>query len=327
MAKETLVRSLTETEMRDLGFGAVVTQSSKRRLLNRNGTFNVERKNLPFIASINPYHSLIAMSWTKFFTLISLFYLLANLIFATAFYLCGPEALSGPVDDSINRFAQCFFFSVQTFATIGYGHISPRGMFANIIVTGESLFGLLSFALATGMLFARFSRPSARIIFSEKALIAPYRNITSFQFRITNARNNQLIELQANILFSRFEDRQGQRIRNFYSLPLEREKVVFFPLSWTIVHPIDEQSPLYGLTAEDLRNTDAEFLVLLTAIDETFSQTVHTRSSYKFDELTWNARFINIFNNLDNGKISIDTSRLHQVELIKENSAQIVAKK
>src|SRR5262249_10157602 len=152
---------------------------------------------------------------------------------------------------------------------------------ANIIVTIESLFGLLSIAFATGLLFARFSRPTARIIFSNSAIIAPYREITAYEFRITNARNNQIIELSANVVFSRYIEENGKRIRRFPPLPLERKKFTFFSLSWTIVHPITDTSPLYGLPERALVESSAEFLILLTGIDETFSQTVHARSSYK----------------------------------------------
>jgi inward rectifier potassium channel len=177
------------------------------------------------------------------------------------------------------------------------------------------LVGLLGFALATGLLFARFSRPTAKIIFSERAVVAPYRGITAFEFRIANARRNQLIEVEAKVLFARFEDSDGNSIRRFYTLALERNKVVFFPLSWTIVHPIDEASPLFGLTAADLTATNAEFLVLLTGIDETFSQTVHARSSYQADEVIWNAKFSSIFKKGGKGNtLSIDVRRLHLIE-------------
>src|SRR5262249_29544799 len=149
--------------------------------------------------------------------------------------------------------------------------------------------------LATGILFARFSRPTAKILFSRNAIIAPYRENIAFEFRIANERKNQIIELEAKVLFTRFEPIDGSSTRRYYSLALERSKVAFFPLTWTIVHPITPTSPLYGLTDQDLRETRAEFLILLTGIDETFSQTVHSRSSYRADEVIWNARFTDVF--------------------------------
>jgi inward rectifier potassium channel len=307
-----------ENETRDLGFGTVVARESRLRLLNRDGSFNIARSGLDRWSTINLYHSLLTIPWYKFLGLIAMGYLIANSFFALAYLLCGPGSLNAPAELRIeNRFLQAFFFSVHTFATIGYGNITPVGLAANIVVTIESLFGLLSIAFATGLLFARFSRPTAKIIFSNKAIIAPYRGISAYEFRITNARNNQIIDLSASVIFSRFVEEEGKRFRRFTPLPLEREKVTFFSLSWTIVHPIDEMSPLYGLTERDLIESGAEFLILLTGIDETFSQTVHTRSSYKADEIIWHAKFGDIFNPpTPTGRLTIDVRRLHSIERI-----------
>jgi len=302
---------------KDLGFGSVVARESQQRLLNRDGTFNVTRTGLRFSSSINLYHSLLMMPWWRFLVILSASYLVINGVFATIYLLCGPKALNGPGSGALDSdFLRAFFFSVQTFATIGYGQIGPVGLAANLIVTFESFAGLLALALATGMIFARFSRPTAKILFSQSAIIAPYQGITAFEFRIANARKNQIIELGAKVLFSRVEN-QGKAERQFHELALERRKVTFFPLSWTIVHPIDEQSPLHGLTEEDLHRDNAEFLVLLTGIDETFSQTVHARSSYRADEIVWNAKFANIFNHpRGNDRLGIDMSRLHNIERV-----------
>jgi inward rectifier potassium channel len=212
------------------------------------------------------------------------------------------------------RFLQAFFFSVETFATIGYGNIYPVGAVANMLMTLESIAGLMAVALATGVVFARFARPVVRIRFSRRAIIAPYRGITAFEFRIANERNTQMVELQAKVLLSRFEMKNGHPSRQFRELALERRQVVFFPLSWTIVHPIDETSPLYGLTHDDLVNSDAEFLILLTGYDETFATTLHTRTSYRAEEIDWDARFTSIFTTPgDGGIIRIDVGRLDEV--------------
>jgi inward rectifier potassium channel len=260
------------------------------------------------------YHDLLMMTWPRFLGLIVLFYLSVNALFAALYVACGPGALAGTSAVTLGgRFAESFFFSVPTFATIGYRARSPPSTAANVLVTVESLAGLLGFALATGILFARFSRPTAQILFSRNALIAPYRDITAFEFRIANARSNQIIELEAKVLLSWFKP--GQTSRDFFPLKLEREKVVFFPLSWTIVHPIDEQSPLWGVTPEKLAGCSTEFLILLTGIDETFSQSVHARSSYKAEEVVWGARFANLFNPpTPDGVLSIDIGRLHDIE-------------
>jgi inward rectifier potassium channel len=273
---------------------------------------------LGFWTSISPYHALLTISWGMYLALASVSYLVVNALFACAYLLCGPGALAGVREGQVHsEFLRAYFFSVQTLATIGYGHISPSGLPANILVTIESLVGLFGFALVAGLLFARVSRPTARILFSDTAVIAPYRGITAFEFRIANQRTNQIIELAAKVVYSRMERSDGTDVRRYYELPLERRKVAFFPLSWTIVHPIDASSPLHGLTDNDLRETDAEFLILLTGIDETFSQTVHARSSYKPHEIVWNAKFANIFNRPSrDGQLTIDVGRIHSIEKI-----------
>jgi len=311
----------SEEDLRDLGFGSVITTETRGRLLNRDGTFNVDREGLGAFASISPYHALLTIPWRLYFVLVALAYLAANVLFAIAYRLCGPGALqvAGGGDAT---FADAFFFSVQTLATIGYGRISPIGPAANLVVTAESLVGLLGFALATGILFARFSRPAADVLFSRKAVIAPYHGGEAFEFRIANRRHNELIEVAAKVLFSRLEARGERRVRRFYDLSLERERVVFFPLSWTVVHPIGEGSPLHGLTPKDLRDSEAEFLILLTGVDETFMQMVHARSSYKAEEIVWNARFKDVFQRpKDGGRLKVDIGRLHAIEQLSTTEA------
>lgn len=312
----TLTTKTDDDENRDLGFGQKVAGESQRRLLNRDGSFNVARTGLNPLSSFSLYHTLLRITWPRFFGFVVVSYLIANSIFACAYFLCGPDALMVPENLQIgNRFWEAFFFSVHTMATIGYGNITPVGIASNLIVTIEALFGLLGFALVTGILFSRFSRPTAKILFSEKAIIAPYRGINALEFRITNGRCNEIIELHATVMYSQFEDVGGKRLRRFYPLTLERDRVAFFTLSWTLVHPIDEHSPLYGKTELDLQSADAEILVLLTGIDETFSQTVHTRSSYKDDEIVWRAKFGDIYNPpTPTGRLTIDVRKLHSIE-------------
>ena len=307
-----------EGESRDLGFGSVVARERKR-LLNRDGSFNVRRSGLGFWQSSSLYHTLLTMSWRRFLTLIVLAYVAVNSLFALAYTMCGPGALDGAGSGS-SSFVQAFFFSVQTFGTIGYGHEYPVSMLANALVAIESLFGLLGFALATGIMFARFSRPLAQIKFSRRAVIAPYGNKRAFMFRIANVRSNELIETEARIVLSRFVTIDGTATRRFSTLKLERAKVAFLPLSWTIVHPIDEDSPLWGMNEEDYVSYGVEFLVLLTAIDETFSQTVHARMSYSFEEIEWNARFSDIFGrSQDAATLTVDISRIDTIEPVITN--------
>ncbi|MDX2041458.1 MAG: ion channel [Acidobacteriota bacterium] len=305
-----------QDENRDLGFGSKVAGESSKRLLNRDGSFNVARTGLNSLAAFSLYHSLLQISWPKFFGFVVVGYLIANAVFACAYMACGDGALLVPENLQIgNQFWEAFFFSVHTMATIGYGNITPVGIAANLVVTFEALFGLMGFALITGMLFSRFSRPTAKILFSNKAVVAPYRGLTAFEFRITNGRCNEIIELHATVMYSQFEDVGGRRLRRFYPLQLERERVAFFTLSWTLVHPIDESSPLSGKTEQDLLAANAEILVLLTGIDETFSQTVHTRSSYQADEIVWQAKFGDIYNPpTPTGRLTIDVRKLHSIE-------------
>jgi len=302
----------------DLGFGSVVARESRKRLLNRNGTFNVKREGLGFLESLSAYHHLLTISWRQFLAYIVAAYLLANVIFALLYMACGPHTLSGLTGTTLSeRFVQAFFFSVDTVATIGYGNIVPATFMANVLVTIESLVGLLGFSVVAGIVFARFARPVARIVFSHHAVIAPYRDITAFMFRVVNQKSNEIVEMAAKVMVARRKRDSNLAERDFTPLKLERDRVTFFPLTWTVVHPIDEDSPLWGLSAADLQDADAEFLILLNGFDETFSQTVHTRSSYKSDEVVWGAKFRSVFNPPQpDGTISVDIRKVHDVERV-----------
>jgi inward rectifier potassium channel len=308
---------------RDLGFGSVVSRESRQRLLNRDGSFNVIRSGLGFLESFAPYHLLLSISWSGFFGVVIASYVAINLVFAFAFLACGSDALVGASASIMGgRFGQAFFFSVETFATIGYGQIAPNGVSANMVVTIEALVGLMYQALATGLLFARFTRPTAAVLFSDRAVIAPYADGQALMFRIVNRRRNEIIQLEAQVLFSAMEaDGLGATVRRYSALALERNKVTFFPLSWTIVHPLDGGSPLTGRTREELQRAEAEILVLLTGVDEALEQTVHARSSYRVDEIVWNARFRSMFLTAGaHDRVSVDISRVHEIEELTEES-------
>jgi len=308
----------SDEEKRDLGFGSVVAGKSRQRLLNANGSFNVTRTGLSFLTSLNIYHTVLTMSWRVFLSLLLLLFFTSNIIFGLLYSTLGAEALVDTSGDrSMSVFVRGFFFSVQTFATIGYGTIHPVGIVANLLVTVESYYSLLANALITGAVFARFARPTAKIVFSEKAVIAPYRKITGLMFRIVNGRSNQLIDVRASVMFSRFVNVKGKPERRFDFLNLERESVAFFPLSWTVVHPIDDKSPLFGMSEQDIIDSDAEILVLLSATDETFAQVVHARSSYKPKEVAYGHKFVSIYNKTREGEpISIDVRKLSQLEKV-----------
>lgn len=305
----------TAEELRDLGFGTRVSQQSRQRLLNRDGSFNVYRRGLSFFGRLDAFHALLSMSWKHFFALSFAFFIAINAIFAVAFSLCGPDALDGvPQAGWPQRLPGAFFFSVETFTTVGYGNIAPRSLAADLLVTLEAFVGLLASALVTGIAFARFARPVASIAFSKHALVAPYRGGAALMFRMINLRRSELSSLEAEVVLALAEERHGIRARRFHTLPLERSSVAFFPLAWTVVHPIDGKSPLCGLTPERLDEADAELLVLITAIDDKLSQTTQARTSYAAEEIVWGARFADMFEPNGGGPLAVDVEKLDEIE-------------
>jgi inward rectifier potassium channel len=297
----------------DLGFGRVVSQQRELRLLNRNGTFNVQTRGRGLHAFL-AYSNLVSTTWGRFFLFVAILYLALNGFFAVGYVVCGAGGLVNTIDTGIySPFLKAFFFSIHTSATIGYGSTVPVGLPTNILVALESVVSLLGLAVVTGLVFARFSRPVADILFSQSAVMSWIGGLRSFQFRIINTRNNQIIDLHVRLLVSRFENNaSGVSVRRYYPLRLERESVVFFPLSWTVVHSIDQDSPLFGVTEDELCATGAEFLILLTGMDETFSQVVNARTSYRANEVVWDAKFTDIFIYDPEGRMAgVDMKRFH----------------
>src|SRR6202451_1521039 len=229
-----------------------------RRTINADGTFNVRRDGLRW-RDANPYLMLIDTTWPRFLVIVLAAFLVINVIFACLYLMIGIHSLKG-LESDMGAFANAFFFSVHTLTTVGYGNVYPEGTWANIISSLEAATGLMVFAIATGLLYGRFSRPSARIVYSKNAIIAPYQDGTSLQFRVTNARTNVLMNMEAHVLLMTVDSSDGQLKRSFVDLPLERPTVYFFPLTWTIVHPVDSASPLFGKTSADLAKLSAEFL-------------------------------------------------------------------
>lgn len=282
------------------------TQSNTQgsRLMNKDGSFNVQRTGMPFLKTLNRFHDLITMPWASFNSIVIIFYIFINLFFTSLYLLFGVEHLGGTIAQSFSdKFFEAFFFSTQTFTTVGYGRINPVGLPANIIAAVESLTGLMSFALATGLIYGRFSRPHAKILYSEKAIIAPFHEGTALMFRIANARSNQLIECEAELMMSFIEPETN--MRKFLPLELEYKQVTGLAMSWTIVHPIDEKSPMNGLGPADLKEIDAEFIFSFKAFDDTYSQTVYTRYSYSHDEMVWGAKFIPMFHRSEDTNATI----------------------
>ena len=305
---------ITKALDKELGFGKVLT--TEKRLMLADGSFNVHRESIGVWD--NTYHFLVTMKWSTFFLLALLFFISINLVFATMYVLIGVEHFTGmspggPAQDFVNA----FFFSSQTLTTVGYGHISPTGMITSIVASIESFFGLLTFALISGLLYGRFSRPAARVVFSENILVAPYKESQGLMFRMVNARKSELIETEVQILMSfNQEDGAGNTTRKFYPLNLEISKISFFSMSWTVVHPLFDKSPIKDFSKEDFENANAEFMILVKGIDETSQQLVHARHSYTAENMVWNAKFVPILKYNASGIPKILTSLVGHYEKV-----------
>ncbi|MBT8326682.1 MAG: hypothetical protein KJP21_03100 [Bacteroidia bacterium] len=295
----------------DPGFGQKYAHNTKR-IINKDGTFNITRKGI----RNQQFQTLVDMPGTRFVALVSAFYILVNILFAFIYMILGAEHIIFINSYHLPDFLKSFFFSMHTFTTVGFGSIYPQDPLTNFVAGMEAMLGWLFFAIATGMVYRRFSRPSARLLFSNNALISPHKNGEALMFRIVNRRPNVLMEMDARVMLAVDMD-EGVRVnRRYFNLKLDTSSIHFFPLSWTIVHSIDEDSPLYKLTAEDYIHKRIEVLILIKGFDETFSQNVHLRYSYTYDEIVWNARFIRNFKSLDTGQIELDIDSVHNYETL-----------
>ncbi len=305
-----LRKIIKQDEFRELGFGNKVVESNQR-LMNKDGSSNVRRKGLPFFQSVSIYQTLITMPWWKFNLLVFTFYITVNILFALVYYFVDPDHINGMVYNSeFEKFAEVFFFSAQSLTTVGYGRLNPSGYFDSTLASIESMIGLLGFALATGLLYGRFSRPLARILFSKNMVVAPYKGITALMFRVANRTKSELVDIQTSVILSYVIQENGKPIRKFSNLKLELTKVNLLSTSWTIVHPIDEESPLYNWKEADFKKNDLEVPALLQAYEETFSQTVHTRTSYTNEELQYGAKFESVMEAGPNGSITIALDKI-----------------
>jgi inward rectifier potassium channel len=258
----------------------------------------------------DPYHLLLTIPWTGFFLLICIFYLAINTLFAFI-YLLGGDCIANAQPGS---FADAFFFSVQTLASIGYGAMYPQTIYANIVVTIEAIVGVMGIALMTGLAFARFSRPTARVIFSRVAVITSYEGLPTLMFRTANQRRNIIIEAQMRVYLMRDEiSTEGHFMRRIHDLKLLRNQTPNFMLSWSVMHIIDESSPLYGMTPESLTKTNSLLLISLTGLDETVAQVVHARQTYTSNQVLWNAKFVDIMHHTPDGHRYVDYNHFHDV--------------
>lgn len=277
---------------RNSGFGTS-PNSYGGRFVNKNGTANVEKRGMHILHRISWYHTLIDMSTWKFMVILLTFYVSINFAFAIIYFGIGIEHLNGIDSNSSQwvQFGQAYFFSAQTFTTVGYGHISPAGFMASSVSAIEALIGLLSFAIATGLFFGRFSKPVAFLKFSHNAVIAPYGKITALMIRTTPFKNTNFTDAEAKITLGMSVEENGIMSNKFYSLDLEFEKINLLTLSWTLVHPITGDSPLYQFTKDDFDKINGEIIVFIKTFDDMFSNTVAIRTSYTFNEIVYGAKF------------------------------------
>ncbi len=292
--------------------------STGGRFINRDGRANVIKKGVSILYRYSWYHTMLGLSRTKFLLLLLVIYTAVNLFFAGIYYLIGIEHLAGVHEGPpFKNFTEVFFFSAQTFTTVGYGRISPVGFMASAVSTFEAFLGLLSFAIATGLFYGRFSRPQIFLRFSDKALIAPYQDGTAFMFRLAPYRNNNLSEVEVKVTMAITTEENGKQTDRFFDLRLEFSRITGLPLSWTIVHPIDEKSPFYGLTAKDIAGTDMEVMVFVKAFDQVFSNNVVTRTSYISSEIFWGGKFrMMYYPSGDKNQTILDLAKLSDFEKV-----------
>jgi inward rectifier potassium channel len=285
-----------------------------KRAINKDGQFNVYRGGRTW-RDVHPYLFFVSLSWPMFFLVVILAFTIINTAFAAGYMAIGIEHLKNAYAPTAEmRFVNAFFFSAHTLTTVGYGNVYPEGLEAELTSAFEALVGLMGFAIATGLMFGRFSRPSARFGFSKNMLITPYMDAKSLQFRVVNRRSNNLIDVEARVLLMTVDFSGTTPQRRFDVLDLERSQVLFLPLTWTVVHPINESSPLYGKTPEDLERMQAEAMVMMKAFDDTFSQTVQARYSYRFDEIIWGAKFVSAFEINERGDLYLEVDKVGAIE-------------
>ncbi|MBC7874633.1 MAG: Inward rectifier potassium channel Irk [Ferruginibacter sp.] len=309
------------------GFGTNST-STGGRFVNRDGRPNVIKKGIGILNRYSWYHTMLGMNRGKFLFLLFIIYISVNLVFAGVYYLIGIDHLAGVhAGSSWKNFTEVFFFSAQTFTTVGYGRISPVGFMASAVSTFEAFLGLLSFAIATGLFYGRFSRPRAFLKFSENALIAPYQEGTALMFRMSPYKNNMLSEVEIKLTMAiTTSEEDGRLTDKFFTLDMELSKINSLSLSWTIVHPITETSPFYGFSKEDIANTDIEIMVFVKGFDEVFSNNVVTRTSYVSAEIIWGAKFRMMYHpNDDKSKTILDLDKLNDYDQVSLSETAIAA--
>lgn len=311
-------------DTQDLGFGRVAVQQQRARLLNRDGSTNSRKYGIKGRRAQQLYMQSLNAPWPRFLLWALGGILLINGIFALAYTALGDGALAGGESLGVgDPFLSALFFSLARFTLTGTGTMHPVGIPANWLAAFEALLGVLVLVVTGAIIVARLTRPRAEIHFSESAVIAPYRGGRALMFRMINVRPSELLNVQVRLNLAWTEQVDGAPVRKFHQLALERNTVEFFTMQWVVVHPITADSPLARLTPERLRQSEAEFFVLITALEETFSTTVNARTSYRYDEVRWDAKFADMFVPSLDGIVTVDVDRLHRLDRLPEGATQV----
>jgi inward rectifier potassium channel len=274
------------------------------------GRTEVTKLGVPRFNWHDAYHLILPMTWLQFFGGAISVYLVSNLLFALAYYL-GDHAIN-----NAQSYTDCFFFSVETLATVGYGNMSPATFYGHCVATTEIIAGMLSMAVITSLVFARFSKPTARLLFSRVVVVTTFDGVPTLMLRVANQRRSYILDATASLVLLRDEETaDGHSLRRFHDLKLERARSPMFALSWQIMHRIDKSSPLHGVTAEQFREGDMRMAVTITGVDETFAAGITARQDYAHEDMRFNRRFVDIFDEGDHPRhIYIDLGRFHDLE-------------
>lgn len=301
----------------DTGF-ATNTNDTGGRFINKDGSYNLVKEGMPFRKRFSVFHDMLNLPQWKFILVIFVFFIGINLIFTVIYFLIGPDQLDGLTTGSDwKTFREMFYFSTQTFTTVGYGHVNPSGDASNSVAGIEALTGFLSLAIATGLIYGRFSKPRSYLVFSDHALISPYKEGTGLMFRFAAFKDKHaLTELEIRVNSGVLVVENDKPSYKYFSLDLERTRVESMPMSWTVVHPINENSPFYGFTEEDMKTGDVEIYVMLRGFDDVFSNYVQQRTSYTFNEILFKRKFVPMFRESEDGKTTI--LELHKLNMHKE---------
>lgn len=277
----------------------------------RSGEFEFHRLNVEQRDLRDIYHWMLTLSWPQFAVFVLSIYVVINLVFSVFYYL-GRPCIAG-----MESFSDAFFFSVETLATVGYGHFYPDTFYGHMVATVEIMVGMFGLAVITGLIFVRFSRPTARLVFSRKLVISPFDGQPALMMRVANLRHQAMAEAEFRVMLIRnVFVKEGEYMRRFYPLPLQFDRLITFPVALTIRHMIDDQSPLYGMTAEDLEKSDVRIMASIVCIDTVIPASVQSQQHYTWKDIHFGHRFVEIYNDIDDHSMTVDYGLLHEIEAV-----------